>query len=401
MKRVIFRKFEFNQLTFPLLLNIWEKAKIDKKFEIKIISSLSQLKKINKEDLFIYSFMTPHIPLIFEEIKIIKKHGAKVAGGGPHITGEIELSKKIGIDYLLPGEGEESFLELGYDILNGKPKSFYPPQKADNFSNFIPVSKYIKNIPPIEIMRGCFWKCRYCQTGIYPVRFRDVESIKEYFYNVKKRGFKRVGFISPSSSEYMAKKGRSINIETIEQILKTAKSFGFKFIEYGIFPSEVRPDSLNEELLRVLKKYVTNRKLTVGAQSGTNERLKILRRGHTIEDVEKAVELANSYGFLVNLDFIFAYPDETDDEREETLKFIRKMNSNYRIKVHLHHFFPLSGSDYQWRKPSFLNEKFREKLISMRKFGFSTDWWIDGEKRTKNYFKFLMKNFPDYYEKYS
>jgi B12-binding domain/radical SAM domain protein len=389
---------------------VWESHQIDHQFEIIVrdrpltLLNAEPLQPIKKGDVFLFSFMTPHLPLIHEEIKKIEETGAFIAGGGPHISGEQELAFKMGFDTCFEGPGETNFLTFGLDLLENKTgeKKIYKniPGKTVDFNRYLPISKYMNEIPPLEIMRGCFWHCSYCTTGLHDVSFRTLDSIKSFLAEMDKRKFKRINYISPSSMEYQAFGSRRLNLKKIEALLYLTKSYDFAFIEYGIFPSEIRPDTVSEEGMKILKKYVSHKSITLGAQSGSNTRLKELNRGHTVEDIEAAVAIANANGFLANLDFIVAYPGETPEERRFTLQFIKKLNKKYRIRIHFHHFFPLSGSPYAFRFPSFLSSSEKEALNELKESGIASGGWVKNEEQVIHYFKWLKENFPNYYSKY-
>ncbi len=400
-KRVIFRVFPFNRFTFPVLLNVWEKAGIDSYFDIVISEGRVACKE---GDIVVYSFMTPHLPIIAEEIYSLKDKNVLIAAGGSHIDGSTELPLKIGVNILFKGFGEESFKQFGNDLISGNIKDggkTYSRKVKTDLNKYLPFSKYFKMVPPLEIFRGCLWNCKYCQTGTADYSFRSMNSIVTFLKGLKEKSFKRVTFISPSALEYGSKIPGKPDHSSISELLETVASFGFNFFEYGIFPSEIRPGTLDKELVKILKKNVTNKWITLGAQSGSDERLKELHRGHSTYDVESDIEIANSYGFKVNLDFIIGYPDESEDEREKTLSFIRKLSKRYRVKIHLHHFFPLSGSEYQFRLPTYLKDEDKKNLHKLNNDGIVTGWWEKHEIAVKNYFGWLKDNYPEYLNNYT
>jgi B12-binding domain/radical SAM domain protein len=405
-RRIIFRIAPYNRLSFPVLLNAWESSGLDKHFEIitryKPLTT-APFQTIEKGDAVLFSFMTPHLPLVHREIQQLKETGAWIAGGGPHITGEQELAAEAGFDILFAGPGETNFIKFGRDLPANKIKKhtiYKSPAGNADFNRYLPLSKYMTEIPPLEIMRGCFWNCTYCSTGAQDTTYRDMDSIKTFLDKITERKFQRINYICPSSMEFGATRGRALNLEKIRSLLELTKSYNFKYIEYGIFPSEIRPDTVTQEGMRMLKKYVSHKAITLGAQSGTDERLKKLKRAHTTEDIERAVSYANSVGFLANLDFITAYPDEMPDERRATIEFIKKMHKKYRIRTHLHHFFPLSGSPYAFRFPSFLLPGEKEALRALKRGGIARDGWVENEKQALHYFQWLKQNFPAYYSRY-
>lgn len=407
-RRVFFRIFPFNILSFPVLLNVWEQNNIDKDFEIRFIDSSDALGQIKfrEGDVLLYSFMTPYLPLVHNEIAGIKKSnpGVLIAAGGPHVTGEQELAAAAGFDILFAGGGEENFLLFGHNLLgNSSHKKIYrcnTENENNNLNTYLPVSRYLKTIPPLEIVRGCYWKCKYCGTGMTGINSRSLDSVRLYLEEMQRKKLKRVNFISPSAMEYRAHKKRKIDTGMIEEFLRLTRSYDFDFIEYGIFPSEIRPDTVSDEGMKILKKYVSNRAITIGAQSFLDSRLKALARGHSTAAVENAVAAANGHGFLVNLDFIIGFPDETPAERALTIAGIKKLTEKYRVKTQLHFFFPLPGSGYEYRLPSFLTNAEKEELLALKKDGISKTGWINNEKQVIGYFDWLKQNFPTYYSRY-
>ncbi|MCP4146990.1 MAG: TIGR04013 family B12-binding domain/radical SAM domain-containing protein [bacterium] len=406
-KRAIFRLSPANRLSFPILLNIWEKHKIDADFEIIIRESpltAPPLQTVTDNDVVLYSFMTPHLPQIHEEIKVVKKSGALIVGGGPHVLGEQDLCFEMGFNVLFVGPAEESFKSFGHHLLNNsieKHKIYKSTSAPGDFNDYLPISKYIRGLPPLEIMRGCFWNCNYCTTGLSKVIYRDFDSIKIYLNEIKNKNYNRINYICPSSMEYGASKGRLLDLDKLEELLRFTASYGFKFFEFGIFPSEIRPDSVSPDVMSLLRKYATQKSITLGAQSGCNNRLKEIKRGHSTHHIENAAAVANDHGFLAYLDFIVAYPGESHDERRTTVDFIKYLNKKYRIRTQIHHFFPLSGSHYAFHLPAYLAPDEKELLVNLTKSGIARDGWVQNETQTKAYFSWLKEYFPRHYSKYS
>jgi len=422
-QRVLFRVFPGNRLTMPLLLHIWEKNGLDRCFDIQIIDAapgqlaLGLAGTVRADDVFVYSFMTPHLPWVTEEIGLLRaalKTLPLLAAGGPHVSAEPGLAVACGFNVLFRGPGEKTFLQFGRDLLAGKlvadeirtydgrivPDTGGACPEAAAWESAIPVSAYFKTVPPLEITRGCFWNCRYCQTGGEKPLFRADDSIRDYLDALRSRRMNRVGFISPSALEYGAMDRTRPNLEKITNLLEMCRTAGFKFIEYGIFPSEVRPDTVNNDAASLLRRYVANRSLTFGAQSASDARLAAIGRGHRVNNIIAAVEAANGAGFAANLDFIIALPGETAADRRDVLDFLKTLRQKYRVFFQLHHFFPLAGSPFARRLPSYLSAAERLTFSDLKKNGLASDWWLEGEKTVQGYFSWLEKKFPAVFKEY-
>jgi B12-binding domain/radical SAM domain protein len=422
-KRIIFRVTSYNRLSFPVLLNVWEQHHLHHEFEIIRREEPLHREEIRDGDIILFSFMTCFLPDIDAEVREIRRAGKKrvlVVGGGSHVTGDQDLTHRMGFDIQFLGYAETSFRQFGEHLLDDHIQSVYHDigedenvdEKGDenvetsanrealDFDRYLPITVFQATVPPLEIMRGCRWMCKYCSTPSHRVRYRSMESIARHLGELKKRNMARVNCISPSSMEFGAASNRRLNLEKIEALLDYTVRQRFRFVEYGIFPSEVRPDTVTAEGMAILKRYVTNKYITIGAQSGVNRRLKELRRGHSTEEVEMAIEIANANGFRVHLDFIVGYPDETLDELTTTVEFIKAINKKYRIRTHLHHFIPLAGSAYAFRLPTFIPEKGKDLLRKLKTAGIAAGGWVENEIQALRFFKWLKNTYPDYYDRY-
>lgn len=83
-----------------------------------------------------------------------------------------------------------------------------------------------------------------------------------------------------------------------------------------------RPDSLDEEKLKVLREHKVTR-LSVNPQTMQQRTLDLIGRRHTVEDVKQAFHLVRKCGdFSINMDLILGLPGETADDVADTLSQI-------------------------------------------------------------------------------
>jgi oxygen-independent coproporphyrinogen-3 oxidase len=100
---------------------------------------------------------------------------------------------------------------------------------------------------------------------------------------------------------------------------------------------EANPGTVDREKLTALHQLGINR-ISLGAQTFNNHRLKILGRIHAAKEIYAAVDAARSAGFgNLNLDLIFAIPGQTLAEWKDDLKQALSLNpehiSAYNLQI--------------------------------------------------------------------
>ncbi|GAA5510468.1 heme chaperone HemW [Novipirellula caenicola] len=82
---------------------------------------------------------------------------------------------------------------------------------------------------------------------------------------------------------------------------------------------EANPEDIDEDKLRVLADHGINR-ISLGVQSFTPSKLKLLERSHTASQAAAAIELAAKWIGNVSIDLIFAAPQETVSQWQSDLQ---------------------------------------------------------------------------------
>lgn len=94
-----------------------------------------------------------------------------------------------------------------------------------------------------------------------------------------------------------------------------------------------RPDTINEEILKMLKENGINR-ISINPQTMNDETLKLIGRHHKAKDIVDVYYLAKKIGFsIINMDLIVGLPSEGTKEIRTTLKEIEKLNPE-NLTVH-------------------------------------------------------------------
>lgn len=319
-----------------------------------------------------FSFFTSQIWEIhdmLEELRPLRERlGAVCVGGGPHVSGDGERTVTVlDFDYALMGEGEVSFPALLEKLLRGEDPAGMQGLCCRDHSgklvnggiaarveieDFDPVSPRFRRYGPIEITRGCPYGCAFCQTGSLcgrRVRHRSLESIREVMERA--RGLFKLRFfraLTPNALSYGSPNGVEVNLEALEGLLKMLREvLGEEGKIYlGYFPSEVRPNNVTEESVALLRRFVCNDDLVIGAQSGSDRILKAAHRGHTAEEVYRAVDILHRGGFVANVDFICGLPGETEEDARLSVEMIENLAAR-GAKINVHSFMPLPQTRYE------------------------------------------------------
>ena len=180
----------------------------------------------------------------------------------------------------------------------------------------------------------CKQKCNYCD--FYSVAV-DSKTKRDYVTALQ-REIKQWGdkLGRPIDTVYFGGGTPSLLAEFLPEIMEKVKS-SFKVLEGAEITMEMNPGDNAEYVLNFALKSGVNR-LSIGAQSGDNEELKILGRRHTAEETAQTVRIARALGFNnISLDIMLALPASTPESLKKSLDFVTDLNpehiSAYILKI--------------------------------------------------------------------
>ena len=337
---------------------------------------------------------------VIDVVRAARGSGALAIVGGPHASGDPYGSIiSLGFDMAVVGDGEAVLPEVVREYLGGgdpcsiegvacpeggrvrlRGRGFV--KELDPWPSF-PL-RLVRRFGPVEIGRGCPHACRYCAVSFTfsaRMRHRGVGSVVEHVERMRSSGLRDIRFITPNALAYGSPDGRTRNLDAVQSLLEALQPYraGGMRVFLGSFPSEVRPEHLDEEAARLLRRYVDNKRIIVGAQTGSDELLKKIGRGHTAEDALAAVEAAVSAGFRAEVDYIFGLPGETEEDVDATVEHMREV-INLGGRVHAHAFMPLPGTPYSFAPPGKVPEKARKFLIKYAGRGAVYGQWEEQER---------------------
>ena len=332
-----------------------------------------------------FSFCTPNLMEIAEVLKTLAKSLSAaertrlhLVAGGPHPSGDPEGTVELGFKCVVVGEGEDTFPELLERLASGTAYgnvsgiAYWEAgairrtgrRQPVNLDRAPPFSARYRRFGPMEITRGCPWTCRYCQTPYLfgsLRRHRSGETVLRYAEMGKRQGLRDLRFVTPDAFAY-GSEGKRPNLGALERLLKTVgQIYGKEHVYLGSFPSEVRPDTVSEEAVELVKTYAANDNLVIGAQSGSDRVLDLMHRGHRVEDVYRAVDIVTRAGLVANVDVIFGLPGETAEDAKLTLRMMDHLIA-MGARIHSHTFMPLAGTPLAAAPPGMVDSETRNAL---------------------------------------
>jgi len=354
-----------------------------------------------REVLVGWSFYSPDFALLRDELRqvraLVDDPRARHVAGGVHASASPEETLRAGFDLVAVGEGEQLVQDLVVALQDGAPLediggvaslqggALRKNGRADRIEldDFPPFGPEHGRFGPIEITRGCVYACRFCQTPYFAganFRHRSVANVREWARYLVGRGFRDYRFLTPTSMSYGTRTAEP-DLDAIEALLGGVREdIGpDRKLWFGTFPSEVRPEHVSEAGLRLLKKYVSNRTLIVGGQSGSDRVLQHSARGHDAATVERAVALCLEHGFVPHVDFLFGMPEEGPEDVEATLQQMDRLVAA-GAKVHGHTFMPLPGTPFRRAAPGALTPEVRLRLKNLASKGSLYGQWEQQEQ---------------------
>ena len=325
--------------------------------------SEEQFLKIIKShyELIGFTATTPTYKKAVKLCELVKKNTDVVTVlGGIHATiAPDTCTQSEFIDFVVRGEGEVTILDLIYAIQgkkayaevkgisfkeNGKimhtserelikniDEIPFPARHLYNQRKYTYPDSLLTPVMPIITSRGCSHNCTFCCTKLIfgsRVRFRSAKNVvDEIEYLVREYGVKEIHFWDDN---YTLNKKRVFEIhnELNERNIK------LKFA----FPNGLRVDQVNEKILKCLKSMGVY-SVAFGVESGNQTILNNVKKGISLEQIEKAYSLTKRIGFETWGFFMLGLPGETEKTIKDTINFAKKINPDI-AKIHILKPFP-------------------------------------------------------------
>ena len=176
----------------------------------------------------------------------------------------------------------------------------------------------------LKIGEGCDNHCTYCiipkLRGKY--RSRKIEDIVKEAKDLAAKGVKELVVIAQDTTKYGFDLYGEVKLPELLEELAQIEGIKWIRIMYSY------PESITEELVKVMKKYdnICNY-FDMPIQHASNRILKLMNRHTTKEDIRAKVEMIRSYlpDATLRTTIIVGFPGETDEDFKEVIEFAKEI----------------------------------------------------------------------------
>ncbi|MFO7865769.1 MAG: radical SAM protein [Candidatus Aminicenantes bacterium] len=299
---------------------------------------------------------------IFPEVPVVL--------GGAHPTVLYESSlKKTGADYVVLGEGEETFAELARFLEKGgtRPEKIRGLAFRSGNGGIIrtparPLIRDLDKMPfpdreslyrketyrpddfsMIMTSRGCPYNCAFC-SSIWErrVRYRSVRSIVEEIESLVNR-FKTGNIYFKDDTFTLSRK----------RVLAFCDELEAKNLDIN-WECLTRIELVDEDIIQRMRRTGMNN-LKIGIETGSQRLLNETNKNVTLEQIKRGAGVLNRLNQKWSAFFMLGYPDETEEEIELSRKLIQEIRPTY---VSMSVLVPYPGCRYYYelKKKGLLGE---------------------------------------------
>ena len=341
------------------------------------------------------------------EVKKLKeKKGTIIAIGGcmmqeQHIVEKIRKSYKY--DVIFGTHTLHKFPEDLYKVLLENKKIADVIDIDGEIIEGLPIKRSDNIRASVTIMNGCNNFCSYC---IVPYvrgreRSRNPKDILKEVTELANKGYKEITLLGQNVNSYMVVENEKAKREKIEINENTINTFAkllravneIKGIEKIRFVSP-HPKDFTDDVIEAISDCEKVSKLVhLPLQSGSSKVLKVMNRKYTKEQylnlVYKMKEKIPNVKF--STDIIVGFPGETEEDFEDTLDVVRKVNFEQIFMFIYSRRFGTPGDKMENQIPEEIKHKRFDKLKSLYENNM--------EKNNKEYIGTVQKMLVEGYSK--
>ena len=316
-------------------------------------ATLAAAVKQFQPDLAGITCMTPMVAETLIVANIIKKTGPGIpviAGGiHPSVLPD-EIIQDPNIDVVVRGEGEVTFSELIEALPDGDLHSIagltfmdkdeiihtqnrplledldtlpLPARHLVNYEGYhqVPDAVFAEPLREILTSRGCPFQCIFCSARLmsgYKYRYHSPERVlEEVDLLVNKYRARQIAVLDDN---FVVDRQRTIDI--CEGLLKRG------YHKKLVWTTAARADQVDLELLKLMKK-AGFALVSFGVETGSPRLLKMIQKGETMDQIEKAVRDAHQAGLKVRGTLILGLPTETQEDSRATIEWAKNLQLDF------------------------------------------------------------------------
>lgn len=331
-----------------------------------IDSILEELSDTFVPDLIGFSVLTTNFCRTKSFASVLKKRfpDAYFCAGGIHPTVRpIETIEKMGLDFVVIGEGENVLVKVCDALSNSnnlsgikgiafkKEDGFYVNNEIDVVSDLdslpfpardlLPVSRYLippgyirshflKRVMSVLTSRGCPAKCTFCNSSSIfhnRIRRRSVNNVMEEIMCLVKQYC--------LDGIYFHDETFTMNPDWVKDLCNELKPLGLRW------GCQTRVGLVNEELLKMMKDAGCIQ-IDFGIESASKRILKSIKKGSTPEQAVRALELTKKAGIKSFASFMIGLPGETEADMRENIDFLKKLKPDF---TYFNLYTPFPGTE--------------------------------------------------------
>ncbi len=263
-----------------------------------------------------------------------------VLGCVAQLEGETLFKKSDGIDFVLGTQAVGRISEAIDNVFEGQKNYVDLEKREENYDwSVAEIRRHSPYVAFVPIIEGCNKFCTYCIVPFSRGREKSLPAaaIIRQLISLRRQGVKEVHLIGQNVNSYRPSSDSELEkfrgATAFSKLLRAVAQTGLERIKFTTsFPRDFHPDIVeaineNENLCNWVHLPV---------QSGSNEVLRAMRRGHTSESYFKKIDVIKNSPRRLSLstDIIVGFPGETKEHFQDTLKMVEycRFDSAYIFK---------------------------------------------------------------------
>jgi tRNA-2-methylthio-N6-dimethylallyladenosine synthase len=257
-----------------------------------------------------------------------KKKIVGVLGCVAQLEGETLFDKNPSIDFVLGTKAVGRVSKAIESVLEGRSKFLDVGEREPDYDwSVAETQKHSPYISFVPIIEGCNKFCTYCIVPFSRGREKSLPApeIIRHVHKLHRQGVKEVHLIGQNVNSYRPKTSEGLEdfrgATAFSKLLRAVAATGIARIKFTTsFPRDFHTDIIeaineNENLCNWVHLPV---------QSGSNKILRLMRRGHTIENYFERIDKIKTSDRKISLttDIIIGFPNESEVDFQDSLKMV-------------------------------------------------------------------------------